>query len=118
MKKKMIPPDEEIKQIIGGATSTKLKEVFINICPRAEQELALICAEGLEKHNDSWRFTKEKEKFKVDRLNHMIRHLNLYRQGDKSENHIAKVMWGAMAILHFDSGCECQKIVAMRKQKE
>ena len=109
---------KEKLQTIGGATSTKLKEAFVNICPRAEQELSLICAEGLEKHNDSWRFTKEKRAFKAERLNHLIKHLNLYRQGDKSENHMAKVMWGAMAILHFDNNCECQNVITMKKEKK
>lgn len=99
---------------VGGATSSKLKEVFVNICPVAEQHLSLICAEGLEKHGDNWRFTADPKRFKADRLNHLIRHLNLYRQGDKSEDHMAKVMWGAMAVLHFDNHCECQYVVAMR----
>src|SRR3990167_8616828 len=112
-----VQKDEDL-QAIGGATSTKLKEVFVNVCPRAEQELALICAEGLEKHNDSWRSTADKTGFKVERLNHMIRHLNLYRQGDKSENHMAKVIWGCMCILHFDLGCECQNIVAMKRREK
>lgn len=102
-------------QVIGGATTSRVPEVFVNICPKAEQELALICAEGLEKHNDSWRYTEDKRSFQVERLNHLLRHLNRYRQTGSLEE-IAKVMWGCMVMIHFDTKCECQRGFAMKKE--
>ena len=112
MKNKVIPSD---LQLVGGATTSKVQECFVNICPRAEQELSLICTEGLEKHNDSWRYTKDPKSFQAERLNHLLKHLNNYRQSGDFEE-IAKVMWGCMAMIHFDTGCKCQEIFAMRKE--
>jgi len=31
---------------------------------------------------------------------------------------MAKVMWGAMAVLHFDNNCECQNVVAMKNKEK
>lgn len=101
--------------VVGGSTSSKVREAFLNICPSAERALAGICAEGLEKHNDNWRDTTDPQKFKMERLNHLINHLNLYRIGDITEDHMAKVVWGAMAILHFDMKCDCHKVMRLQK---
>lgn len=35
-------------------------------------------------------------------LNHALNHLFLYMQGDKSQDNLAKVAWGAFALMHLE----------------
>lgn len=60
-------------------------------------ELASVFAEGLAKYGeDSWK--QGGEDFLRDCLNHVQWHLSMYMQGDRGENHLAKVAWGALAV--------------------
>lgn len=40
--------------------------------------------------------------FKDDRLSHAIRHLHLWADGDRSENHLAKVMWFCVVQIEYE----------------
>lgn len=59
-------------------------------------ELASIFEEGLEKYGDSWK--KGGDEFLRDCLNHASNHLHLYCNGDRTENHLAKVAWNCLAV--------------------
>lgn len=37
-----------------------------------------------------------------DPLNHAVRHLYLWLQGDTSEDHLAHAAWNIFAIMHFE----------------
>jgi len=95
---------------VGGSTSNKIAGRHDMICPTAIIKLAAVCEEGSISHGDyNWANTLETQRFKRDRLNHAMRHLELYRSGDFSEDHLAKAMWGLMAALHFDNHCKCHE---------
>lgn len=49
-----------------------------------------------EGYGDSWK--KGGEDFLRDCLNHALWHLKKYQEGDRSENHLAKVAWGALVV--------------------
>ena len=37
-----------------------------------------------------------------DTIDHMIGHLMLYLQGDRIDDHMAAIAWGAFAIMHYE----------------
>jgi hypothetical protein len=37
-----------------------------------------------------------------DLLNHLLRHVDLYRSGDRDEDHLAHAAWGLFALMHFE----------------
>jgi len=37
-----------------------------------------------------------------DTINHMMEHLLLYLQGDRTDDHMAAVAWGAFAVMHYE----------------
>lgn len=88
---------------LTGASRNRLDEVrFTSICPAAQRALSKIHAEGDNKYgNFNW--TKGMPLYEL--LNHCENHLNLWKLGDRSEDHLAKVMWGMAAIIHFRDGC-------------
>lgn len=69
-------------------------------------EIASIFEEGLEPrpglpegYGDSWK--NGGELFLRDCLNHASNHLHLYMNGDRTENHLAKVAWNALVVKWF-----------------
>lgn len=84
---------------------------FQSICPTALRSLAEICTEGDNRYGEfNWcKVTPEESyKLKKDAIQHIDNHFNLYRSGDRTENHLAKVMWGCMAMIHHDKNCSHQ----------
>ncbi len=49
-----------------------------------------------EGYGDSWK--KGGDDFLLDCLNHASNHLHSYMEGDRSENHLAKVAWNVLAV--------------------
>ena len=75
------------------------------ISPFALRRVAKIMAEGCETHGEAnW----EKGIPLDATLNHLERHLQLWKMEQKSgkkiaaDDHMAKVIWGAMAICHYE----------------
>jgi hypothetical protein len=67
------------------------------ISPFAEARLGAWCALGAAKYSDrNW----EKGMPLGRILASLCRHLNAYRAGDTAEDHLAAVMWNAMALAH------------------
>lgn len=93
-----------------GATrhSDNNGERFDLISPHALRRLAVIMAEGAESHGErNW----EKGLPKQSTIQHLTWHWNRYQLGDTSQDHLAKVMWGIMALLHFEeAGNPCDKV--------
>ena len=67
--------------------------------PEPVKRRAIIMAEGAAKHGDNnW-----KKGIPISGcLNHLERHLNLYKLGDTSEDHLAKVTVNADFIMYFE----------------
>lgn len=55
--------------------------------------LGKIFVEGLRYGRDNWKQGVNDKEYQDERLNHALRHLFLWKEGDRSEDHLAKVMW-------------------------
>lgn len=98
---------DKLKTFKSGATRSEdaEEERYDLISPFAMKRLAVIYSEGAETHGDSnW----EKGVPLDATLNHLERHLQMWKMEKKSGNklgkddHMAKVAWGAFAILHYE----------------
>lgn len=69
------------------------------ISPIGLRQLAETYAEGAKKYGDyNW-----KKSLPIgDTLNHLIRHIELWRSGDRSEPHLAHAAWGLFTLMHFE----------------
>lgn len=68
------------------------------ISPVALQSLARTCAEGAAKYGDhNWLKGMPHSSF----LNHALRHLRMYQQGDRTEDHLGHAMWNVMGLIHM-----------------
>lgn len=82
-----------------GATRSSDAEAtrFDLISPIALDAWARTCAEGARKYGDhNW----EKGIPAHDLLNHAIRHIYLFLEGDQSENHLAHALWNIGGAIH------------------
>lgn len=58
------------------------------------EAIGRIFAEGEQKYGrDNWKSTPDDAEYDAERCRHALRHLYLYANGDRSEDHIAKVAW-------------------------
>tara|TARA_R110002126_G_scaffold12957_2_gene55517 strand:+ start:623 stop:1147 length:525 start_codon:yes stop_codon:yes gene_type:complete len=89
----------------GATRSNDAESERYDLCPPLWAKAdATIMAEGAITHgDDNW---KKGIPIHVC-LNHLERHLNLYKNGDKSEDHLAKVRVNAGFIMYFE---ELEKI--------
>ena len=72
---------------------------FDLVSPFGLFRLAKIYAEGAKKYGDrNWELGQPFG----DVLNHAERHRCLWKKGDRSEDHLAKVAWGMFAIMHYE----------------
>lgn len=66
----------------------------------AMERLGAIFAEGQIKYGrDNWKTDPHNKEYNEERTRHAIRHLMLYANGDRQEDHLAKVMWFAATML-------------------
>lgn len=90
----------EIKTFESGAVRSKDADGvrYDLISPVALRRLAEVYAEGAKKYGDNnWL----KGIPSSDLLNHMQRHIGLWQQGDKTEDHLAHALWNLVALIHF-----------------
>lgn len=70
----------------------------------ALEAIGKIFAEGEKKYGyDNFQKGVDDVDFQRERLRHAIRHLMLYANGDRSENHLAKVAWFAIVQIWIES---------------
>lgn len=85
----------------GGATRSKDVEEFrFDLAPAcATRREAKIWAEGAETHGaNNW-----KNGFPIHVcLNHIEYHLNLYKEGDREEDHLAKIGVNSQMAMYFE----------------
>ena len=84
----------------GAVRGTDAENVrFDLITPIGLRRLAETCAEGAKKYGDrNW----QKGIPASVMLNHAIRHVFLYLQGDGSEDHLAHAAWNILGVCHFE----------------
>ncbi len=69
------------------------------ITPIGMRRLAEACAEGAEKYGDrNW----EKGIPASRMINHALRHVYLWLDGDESEDHLAHAAWNLLGVCHFE----------------
>ncbi len=98
--------DENLRDFGNGATRSKDAdgERYDLISPFAMKAVAKVMSEGALTHGaGNWRMG-----IPIDQtLNHLERHLQMWKMerwsGEKigPDDHVAKVIWGAMAIAHY-----------------
>ena len=72
---------------------------FDLITPIGLRRLAETCAEGARKYGDcNW----QKGIPASQMLNHAIRHIYLWLEGDVSEDHLAHAAWNILGVCHFE----------------
>ena len=84
----------------GAVRGSDAEDVrFDLITPVGLRRLAETCAEGAKKYGDhNW----ERGIPASVMLNHAIRHLVLWLQGDVSEDHLAHAAWNIFGTMHFE----------------
>lgn len=94
------PTTENLKTFPSGAVRTNIDEHRYDlVSPYGLERLAKRYAIGAVKRGDrNW----EKGMPSEEILNHMERHLVLFKQGDRETDHMAALAWGAFAIMHFE----------------
>jgi hypothetical protein len=91
----------ELKQFGTGATRTTDGDDtrYDLITPIGLRHLAETYAEGFKKYGaDNWK----KGIPNSNLLNHAIRHIELWREGDRSEDHLAHAAWNLFTLIHFE----------------
>ncbi len=69
------------------------------ITPIGLRRLAQTCAEGARKYGD---YNWQKGIPASEMLNHAIRHIYLWLEGDHGEDHLAHAAWNILGVCHFE----------------
>jgi hypothetical protein len=86
---------------------------FDLITPIGLRRLAETCAEGAKKYGDhNW----QKGIPASVMLNHAIRHIYLWLEGDDTEDHLAHAAWNILGVAHFEETMPDLIDVPARKQ--
>lgn len=96
----------EARETFGsGAQRSPLYDVrFDLICPTGERRLAARYDLGARHYGErNW----QKGIPESNIINHLKNHLNLYEQGDRSDDHLAAIAWATFALMHFEDNCNC-----------
>jgi hypothetical protein len=100
------PQQIEKRQYTTGAVRSKdADDVRLDLlCPAFLLALARVFAEGAKKYGEgNW----QKGMPAAETLNHAMRHLEMLRMGDISEDHLAHAAANLMMLIHFQQKCAC-----------
>jgi len=86
---------------------------FDLITPIGLRRLAETCAEGARKYGP---YNWQKGIPASVMLNHAIRHIYLYLQGDDAEDHLIHAAWNLLAVAHFEEALPAMIDVPTRKE--
>lgn len=97
----------------GAVRGTDAENVrFDLITPIGLRRLAETCAEGAKKYGDhNW----QKGIPASVMLNHAIRHIYLWLEGDRSEDHLAHASWNVLGVCHFEEALPAMIDVPSRR---
>lgn len=92
--------DDATTTFATGSKRSSLDEVrFDLVSPVGYRRLAARCAMGAKNYGEhNWR--KGQPYSAV--INHLENHLAQYKAGDRSEDHLAAIAWGAFAMMEFE----------------
>lgn len=92
---------EDMKTFDSGAKRSMDAESvrYDLVSPIGQRRLAETYAEGAAKYGPgNWL----KGFPASDILNRLMRHIDLYRSGDRTEDHLAHATWGLFTLMHFE----------------
>jgi len=88
----------------SGAKSSEERPRYDLIPREALQRYAERCGLGARLHgDDNWKKGIADPAYQRDRLNHLWDHLTRYTAGDRSEDHLGAILWGAGALCWFEA---------------
>lgn len=87
---------------MGKAKSDKLETGLSMVPYHSVMRLGKIFVEGLRYGRDNWKQGVNDEEYQRERLEHALRHLMLWTNGDRTEDHLAKVMWFCATQLELE----------------
>jgi hypothetical protein len=64
--------------------------------------LGKIFIEGLRYGKDNWKKGVNDKDYQEERLEHALRHLFLWKEGDRTEDHLAKVAWFCVTQMELE----------------
>lgn len=104
---------------MGKAKSDKLETGLSMIPYHSVMRLGRVFVEGLRYGRDNWKQGVNDEEYQRERLEHAMRHLMLWTNGDRTEDHLAKVMWFCATQLELERlENQSQKETAMPSEEE
>lgn len=90
--------DRGCEYATGAVRSADAESVRYDlISPIGLRAVAEACAEGAEKYSD---FNWEKGMPAHDLINHALRHIYQFLEGDRSEDHLGHAAWNVMGAIH------------------
>lgn len=66
------------------------------------EAIGSVFVEGLKYGKDNWKKGVNDKGYQEQRCEHAIRHLQLWANGDRQENHLAKVAWFCVAQIELE----------------
>jgi hypothetical protein len=84
---------------VAGSQKSKFPARYELISTIGLRRLAETHGEGSIKYGDNNWLNGMEDK---DLLNHALAHINLYRAGDRTEDHLAHASWNLFACMHFE----------------
>lgn len=75
------------------ANTDKLNLGLVLIPFQSIYRIGAIFVEGLRYGKDNWKKGVNDKEYQEERLEHALNHLFLYKEGNTSEDHLAKVAW-------------------------
>lgn len=82
------------------------------VCPTGLLRLAAIYKEGADKYGD----TNWCRGIPVSvMLNHLETHLQRWKKGDRTEDHLAKIAWGVFSIMHYEERCKHHDVILLNR---
>lgn len=84
----------------SGARREVLEYKYDTIPPCAMRRLAKVYYEGAQRYGDvNW----QKGIPSSNLINHAVNHLMLWLEGNRDEDHLAKVVWGMFTLMYNES---------------
>jgi hypothetical protein len=85
---------EAKNQILSNKAKTDVLSLGLTLIPfHSIYRLGKIFVEGLRYGKNNWKRGINDREYQEERLEHAFNHLFLWKEGDRSEDHLAKVMW-------------------------
>jgi hypothetical protein len=101
------PVSQETQQDIANLMTEKAKtdkvSTGLTLIPfHSLFALGKIFVEGLRYGKDNWKKGVGDKEYQEERLEHALTHLSLWKEGDRSEAHLAKVAWFCFTQLELE----------------